>query len=269
MDFRAIAKRAAGRAMAEQGRDRHVHGASIARDVPAGIQVSVHRTGEPSRPGSAAPAPERGARRGLVTGDCLADVPDGGTLRVGRDALVTALAEEEAWRRGIRFQRGAAVGGGASLRVAVGSDHGGYALKREVLDWLRELGHRSVDLGTRDTNACDYPDFARAVALAVANGQADFGVCIDGAGIGSAMAANKVLGVLAANCWSTQAAANAREHNHANVLTLGAGMIAHGVAQDVLRTFLGTAAGGGRHARRVAKIRAIEARETNAGVAGA
>ncbi len=269
MDVRAIAKRAAGRALAEQGRDRHVHGASIARDVPAGVQVSVHPAGNPSRPGSAARAPDSRARRGLVTGDCLADVPDGGTFRVGRDALVTPLAEEEAWRRGIRFQSGTAVGGTVSLRVAVGSDHGGYALKCEVLDWLRELGHRALDLGTRDTNACDYPDFARAVALAVANGQADFGVCIDGAGIGSAMAANKVPGVLAANCWSTQAAANAREHNHANVLTLGAGMIARGTAQDVLRVFLGTAAGGGRHARRVAKIRAIETSTTNVGAAGA
>ncbi len=269
MDVRAIAKRAAGRALAEQGRDRHVHGASISRDVPAGVQVSVHPAGEPPRPGATAPAPESGARRGLVTQACLADVPDGGTFRVGRDAQVTPLAEEEAWRRGIRFQRGAAVGGSAALRVAVGSDHGGYALKCEVKDWLRELGHRAVDLGTRDTNACDYPDFARAVALAVANGQADFGVCIDGAGIGSAMAANKVPGVLAANCWSTEAAANAREHNHANVLTLGAGMITRGTAQDVLRTFLGTAAGGGRHARRVKKIRDIEAQTTNVEAAGA
>lgn len=265
MDLEAIAKRAAGRALAAQGRDRHVGGASLARDVPAGVHVAVSPAGEPPRPGATSRAGGGDARRGLVTIDCLADVPDGRTFRIGRDARVTPLAEEEAWRRGIRFQRGSAVGGGAGLRVAVGSDHGGYALKGEVLGWLRELGHRALDLGTRDANACDYPDFARAVAVAVAEGQADFGICIDGAGIGSAMAANKVPGVLAANCWSAKAAANAREHNHANVLTLGAGMISRTTAHDVVRVFLATAAGEGRHARRVGLIREIEARASNAG----
>ena len=146
------------------------------------------------------------------------------------------------------------------MRVAVGSDHGGFELKREVLAVLGELGAAAVDLGTRDARSCDYPDFAAAVAEAVGCGRVDFGVVVDGMGIGSAVVANKVPGVRAANCSTPLMAANAREHNHANVLTLGAALVQRADVLALVRTFLSTAPGGDRHARRAAKIDALERR---------
>ncbi|MCL4140406.1 UNVERIFIED_CONTAM: hypothetical protein GTU68_007792 [Idotea baltica] len=133
-------------------------------------------------------------------------------------------------------------------------------MKEHIKVWLRELGHIAIDLGTHDTNAVDYPDFARAVAESVASGQADFGVCVDGAGIGSCMAANKVPGARAAMCYDERTAKNAREHNFANVLSLGGPMLGETVCRQVLAAFLATPEGAERHARRVDKIRAIEAR---------
>lgn len=147
-----------------------------------------------------------------------------------------------------------------ALVVAVGSDHGGYEAKRLVLDWLREAGHRPLDLGTHDARPCDYPDFALAVALAVSEGRARFGVCLDGAGIGSAMAANKVPGIRAANGTSPAHARNAREHNYANVLTLGARLLEPLALREILMAFLSTPEGEARHGARVAKIDAIERR---------
>ena len=133
-------------------------------------------------------------------------------------------------------------------------------LKRAVLDWVRELGIVAVDLGTHDENPVDYPDFAKAVAEAVAEGRADLGICVDGAGIGSAMAANKVPGVLAANCHDVSTARNAREHNFANVLTLGGRTLQASEAQAIVRAFLATPCGEERHRKRVEKIRALERR---------
>ena len=143
------------------------------------------------------------------------------------------------------------------LRVAVGADHGGFAVKRDVIEWLGELGCTAVDLGTHDPGPCDYPDYAAGVARAVASGQVHLGVCIDGAGIGSAMAANKIAGARAANCADVAMARNAREHNHANVLTLGAKLPA-GSVRAILGAFLSTPPGAERHARRVDKITALE-----------
>jgi hypothetical protein len=106
-----------------------------------------------------------------VSVDCLARIPEGGELRIPEGAQVTPLAREEAWRRGITLRSGRAESGsGTSLRVAVGSDHGGFAMKSALVEWLRELGHRPMDQGTHDEAACDYPDFALAVARAVADG---------------------------------------------------------------------------------------------------
>lgn len=184
-----------------------------------------------------------------------------------RGAQITPLAQEEAYRRRIQFSSSAAARAGSQhppkdgpLRVAVGCDHGGLELKLGVLTWLRELGHRGVDLGTHDENPVDYPDIAQKAARAVSEGQVDLAVLIDGAGIGSAMAANKVPGVRAANCHDPKMAANAREHNYANVLTLGAGMVDEATAHAVLRTFLSTPWGAARHGRRVDKITALEGR---------
>ena len=143
-------------------------------------------------------------------------------------------------------------------RIAAGADHGGYPLKERIVFKLREAGYDVVDCGTDSHDSVDYPDFAHAVAEKVASGECRWGIVIDGAGIGSAMVANKVPGVRAAACYDISSARNSREHNHANVLTLGAGLIGEGLAWQIVEEWLKAQWGGGRHARRVAKIEAIE-----------
>ncbi len=133
-------------------------------------------------------------------------------------------------------------------------------MKDAILAALRDKGHLVEDLGTFGSDAVDYPDFAVAVARAVAGGRAELGIMIDGAGIGSCMAANKVAGVRAAMCYDVTTAANAREHNDANVLTLGGALIGTRLALEIVGTFLSTPFGGGRHEGRVAKIRALDGR---------
>lgn len=153
----------------------------------------------------------------------------------------------------------AGAGTGDAWRVALGADHGGVAMKDALLAFLRERGVSVHDVGTFSTDAVDYPDYAVAVARAVASGTAALGIMVDGAGIGSCMTANKVAGVRAAMCYDVTTAANAREHNNANVLTLGGTLIGVRLAQEIVRTFLETPFGGGRHAPRVAKIDALDA----------
>jgi ribose 5-phosphate isomerase B len=142
--------------------------------------------------------------------------------------------------------------------VAVGADHGGYPLKQVILRALAERGYAVTDCGTGSTDAVDYPDFAHAVARLVADGTCAAGIMVDGAGIGSAMAANKVPGVRAANAHDTSMARNAREHNYANMLTLGGRMIGEGLALEIVEVFLATPWGAERHGARVDKITAIE-----------
>ncbi len=144
------------------------------------------------------------------------------------------------------------------LTVALGADHGGLSLKLCLASRLRELGHTVLDFGTATSDPVDYPDYAVAVARAVESGKAAFGVMVDGAGIGSCMAANKVHGVRAAMCYDVTTAINAREHNNANLLTLGGGLIGSHLALTILDTFLATPFAGGRHAARVAKIDALD-----------
>ena len=141
--------------------------------------------------------------------------------------------------------------------VAIGTDHGGVDLKEILKKELVEKGYKVIDVGTHTKDSVDYPDIAFAVAELVAEGKAWRGVIIDGAGIGSCMAANKVPGVRAALCYDYATAVNSREHNDANVLTLGAGLIGTNLAKQILNTWLATEFGGGRHARRVDKITAI------------
>lgn len=200
------------------------------------------------------------SERGLVTLEDLARTLDGGRLRVPAGARVTPLARDEAWRRRIRLDESSSAPSGTSLRVALGADHGGFPFKQVLVTWLRERGHQPLDLGTHDTEAVDYPDFARAVGEAVAGGRADFGVCVDGAGIGSSIAANKVPGVRAALCWDEVTARNAREHNFANVLSLGGPLLGEERCTRLLEVFLATPEGAERHERRVDKIMAIEGR---------
>jgi ribose 5-phosphate isomerase B len=149
---------------------------------------------------------------------------------------------------------------GSRASVALGADHGGFALKETLKEFVAGLGYRVLDCGTQSTDAVDYPDFAYAVARLVSEGRAARGIVVDGAGLGSAMAANKVPGVRAALCYDHATALNSREHNDANVLTLGAGLIGVNLAKQIVQTWLGTEFGGGRHQRRVDKITEIEKR---------
>ena len=148
----------------------------------------------------------------------------------------------------------------AGSRVALGADHGGFALKEKLAAFLGELGYEVRDCGTSGTGSVDYPDFAHAVARRVASGECRWGIVVDGAGIGSCMTANKVPGVRAALCYDLSSAKNSREHNLANVLTLGAGLIGEGLARQIVQTWLETPWGAGRHERRVEKITAVERR---------
>jgi ribose 5-phosphate isomerase B len=150
---------------------------------------------------------------------------------------------------------------GASLgSLAIGADHGGFHLKERLAADLRDRGYAVRDCGTRSTDAVDYPDIAHAVAREVSTGACQLGIVIDGAGIGSAIAANKVPGVRAATCWDISSARNSREHNHANVLALGAGLLGENLARDIVHAWLATTPGPDRHARRVAKIGQLEER---------
>jgi len=207
------------------------------------------------------------ARQVLTVGD-LEAVQDGGELVIAADALITALAREEADRRGIRLRAAEPArsdfASKAGRVVAIGADHGGLALKEELKGFLTAWGYVALDLGTSSTEAVDYPDFAEAVANAVVRGDAWRGVIIDSAGIGSSIAANKVPGARAALCYDRATARNSREHNDANVLSLGARLIPPEAAREILAVWLDTAFGGGRHQKRVDKIRAIEERQRKA-----
>ena len=144
--------------------------------------------------------------------------------------------------------------------VALGADHGGFAMKQDLSKYLVELGYAVNDCGAFSTDPVDYPDIAYAVAKLVSDGAAARGIIIDGAGIGSAMVANKVPGVRAALCYDLSTARNAREHNDANVLTLGARLIGVGLARDIAKVFLETDCSEERHKKRVAKIMDVEKR---------
>ena len=141
---------------------------------------------------------------------------------------------------------------------AIGSDHGGYALKQEIMKHLTERGIEYRDYGTFSTDSCDYPDYGEAVGRAVASGECERGIAVCGTGIGISIAANKVHGVRCALCGDCFSAQMAREHNDANVLALGARVLGPGLALKIVDTFLDAEFQGGRHARRVAKITALE-----------
>jgi ribose 5-phosphate isomerase B len=220
-------------------------------------------------PQSSQPAPARP----LITEAEVRDLPPGGQLDVPPGALVTPLARQIALEKGIDLVRAGTTptpapqeatspspGPAGAKTVAIGADHGGYQLKEMLKGYLGELGYTVVDCGTDSASPVDYPDLAFAVAQLVAQGRAWRGIVVDGAGIGSCMAANKVPGVLAAMCYDQATASNSREHNGANVLTLGAGLIGPNLARQIVHTWLNTPFGGGRHGKRVDKIMEIERR---------
>lgn len=143
---------------------------------------------------------------------------------------------------------------------AIGSDHGGYELKQAVIAHLKERGVEFRDYGTFSTDSCDYPDYGEAVARAVASGECERGIVVCGTGIGISIAANKVHGIRCALCGDCYSAEKSREHNDANMLALGGRVLGEGLALKIVDTFLDTEFAGGRHARRLAKIAAIEER---------
>ncbi len=196
------------------------------------------------------------------------DVPRSGELRVPAGAIFTPSARELAEARAIRIvelrEGQAAPATPPEKVVALGADHGGFRLKETLKPLLAALGLEVRDIGVFDEKPADYPDIAQKVAELVARGEAGRGVIIDGAGIGSSIAANKVSGIRAALCYDRASARNSREHNNSNVLTLGARLLTAGQAEEVLRTWLGTPFAGGRHAARVEKIARIEERYSRA-----
>jgi ribose 5-phosphate isomerase B len=144
------------------------------------------------------------------------------------------------------------------VRIAIGSDHRGFALKEAFKELLAELGHEWVDFGCQSEESVDYPDIAQPLAKAVAAGEYQRGILICGSGVGMSIAANKVKGVRAALCENSFTARLARRHSDANVLCLGAWCIGQGLAEEIVRVFLSEDFEGGRHARRLEKIRAME-----------
>ncbi len=143
-------------------------------------------------------------------------------------------------------------------RIALGADHGGYTLKEHLKIFLNDAGYQVLDCGTHSQEAVDYPDLALKVAIAVKTGQALRGIMVDGVGTGSCMVANKVPGIRAAHCYDRLTARNSREHNDANVLTLGGQVLLPDQATLIVSTWLNTAFAGGRHQRRVSKIEQAE-----------
>ncbi len=192
------------------------------------------------------------------------DIPAAGDLRVPIGSIVTASAREVAAARGVRIvelpddQISALAP--PDRTIAIGADHGGFRLKETLKPVIEGLGLQVRDVGVNEEKPADYPDIALKVAELVAAGTASRGVIIDGAGIGSSIAANKVPGVRAALCYDKASARNSREHNDSNVLTLGARLLTETQAEEVLRTWLATPFAGGRHQGRIQKILDIEQR---------
>lgn len=245
-----------------------------------GTAPAPERTGQPDASSAApstpsrfinvAPQPSTGAdaepaftrdesSKAVITETDVRGLAEGSRLRIAEGARLTPLAADIVRERRIELVRRVPRRGSRETRmIAVGADHGGYKMKEELKNFLAEQGHRVLDFGTNSTDAVDYPDFAHAVARAVADHEADVGIIIDGAGVGSAMTANKVPGVRAAACYSVAVARNSREHNDANVLTLGSGTITSAEMREIVSAWLSTEIKEERHRKRVAKIEAIE-----------
>jgi ribose 5-phosphate isomerase B len=206
------------------------------------------------------------AKRVLTCTDIEA-LPSGGEIVVPPGTIITDRAREIATERGIAIRmEGAPTGQSAEQPtksaaprvVAIGADHGGFELKETLKRYLVDWGYEVRDFGTDSNQAVDYPDFALAVAQAVACGEAWRGIMVDSVGIGSAIAANKVRGVRAAPCYDRATANSSREHNDANVLTLGGRLLRPDEAREIMRAWLDTKFAGGRHQGRLDKIAAIE-----------
>jgi ribose 5-phosphate isomerase B len=195
----------------------------------------------------------------VITEDDVRDLADVSVLRIAEGARLTPLAADIVRAKRIELVRRVPRRGSKTSRlIAVGADHGGFKMKEELKIFLGGLGHQVHDFGTNSEEPVDYPDLAYAVARSVAEGTADVGIVIDGAGVGSAMTANKVPGVRAAACYSVAVARNSREHNGANVLSLGSKTITSAEMREIVEAWLSTELTEERHQKRVAKIQAVE-----------
>jgi ribose 5-phosphate isomerase B len=195
----------------------------------------------------------------LITEDDLRGMEAGSRLRVNEKAKFTSLAEDIVNERHIQLIRRTPRQNTTKVRsVAIGSDHGGYKMKEQLKVFLSDLGLNVRDFGTESEDAVDYPDFAHSVARSVSGRQVDVGVIVDGAGIGSAMAANKVPNIRAAACYSPELARNSREHNGANILTLGSGQNTLDELKSIVEAFITTDISEERHKKRVGKIDNID-----------
>ncbi len=195
------------------------------------------------------------------------DVPPAGELRIAAGSIVTPSARELAQERGVTIIEVAAgeLSGLAppERTLAIGADHAGFRLKEALKPLLDEHGYFVRDVGVYEETPADYPDVARQVADLVAAGRAALGIVVDGAGVGSAIAANKIPGIRAAPCYDKASARSSREHNDANVLTLGSRLLTASQAEEILRTWLTTPFAGGRHSVRIQKISEIEQQYRN------
>jgi ribose 5-phosphate isomerase B len=233
-------------------------------EISAMVREAVRERIGDNSPGedSGQPVIDESAKDVITEAD-LRGVPEGvqagARLIIREDAIITPAARDLIRERGleIRYRARRSVAGKRRI-IAVGADHGGYEMKERLKEFLAELGYSHRDFGTFSEEAVDYPDFAHAVARAVADGSCDLGVMVDGAGIGSCMTANKVPGVRAAMCYDAATASNSREHNYANVLTLGARMISTEKMREIVGVWLSTPEGAARHGKRVAKLIAVE-----------
>jgi ribose 5-phosphate isomerase B len=197
--------------------------------------------------------------KSLITEDDLRGLDYNAKLRIAENAKFTPLASDIIREKNIQLIKKSGSRGSSSVKsIAISADHGGYEYKEQLKNFLTDKGFRVQDLGTNSKDAVDYPDYAHAVAKVVAEKSADVGIIIDGAGIGSAMTANKITGVRAAACYSVALAKNSREHNDANVLTLGSGQNSFEEIKEIAQAFLASDLTEDRHKKRVGKIEAIE-----------
>lgn len=197
--------------------------------------------------------------RSLITEDDLRGLDHGSRVRVNESVKFTPLAHDIVREKELVLIKKTGREESFKVRsVAIGADHGGFKLKEQVKEFLADKGVKCRDFGTDSEEAVDYPDIAHEVARSVGSGHVEAGIIIDGAGIGSAMSANKVPGVRAAACYSQQLAVNSREHNGANIITLGSGQTSFDEAKLILTAFLSTDISEERHKRRVAKITDID-----------
>jgi ribose 5-phosphate isomerase B len=211
----------------------------------------------PQSPGSNITRDE--SSKAVITEDDVRGLEDGAVLRIAEGARLTPLAADLVSEKKIEIVRKVPRRGSkTSKMIALGADHGGFKMKEELKRFLNDLGHQVHDFGTHSEDAVDYPDFAYAVAKSVSDGMSEVGIVIDGAGVGSAITANKVPGVRAAACYSVAVARNSREHNDANVLTLGSKTISSSEMREIVSAWLGTEMSEDRHRKRVGKIEAIE-----------